>query len=201
MSAAAPGSPQKKSKDAAPLAVVNVQPHAAVGAHLQVQSRQQTVGRRADRHGQGMPAYKKLMAESTKDSAKFWAKQAKSLHWIREFDNVTTGSFAEGDITWFAGGKLNVCANALDRHVWDEAKADLPCITWEGDEIGTGKTYTFRQALREVCRIANVLKSLGVRKGDAVTLYMPMVPEGVFAMLACARLGACARLFQEPHPL
>jgi len=137
-----------------------------------------------------MPAYKKLMAESTKDPAKFWAKQAKSLHWIREFDNVTTGSFAEGDINWFAGGKLNVCANALDRHVWDAAKADQPCIVWEGDEVGTGKTYTFRQALREVCRIANVLKSLGVRKGDAVTLYMPMVPEGVFAMLACARLGA-----------
>jgi len=74
--------------------------------------------------------------------------------------------------------------------VWNAELADKPAIIWEGDEIGTGRTYTFREALREVCRIANVLTSFGVRKGDSVTLYMPMVPEGVFAMLACARLGA-----------
>jgi len=103
---------------------------------------------------------------------------------------VTTGSFAEGDIQWFAGGKLNACVQCLDRHIWNEKTADLPALIWESDEPGQGKIYTFRETLREVCKVANILKSFGVKKGDPVTIYLPMIPEIIFSVLACARIGA-----------
>lgn len=150
-----------------------VQPHSAQGAHIQ-----------------GQYAYKKMYDASLNDPS-FWGTQAnKFLKWDQPFANIKTGTFEEGDINWFAGGKLNACVQCLDRHVWNSKTADKPAVIWEGDEPGTGRTYTFRQALREVCRIANVLKSQGVREGDCVTIYLPMIPEVVFSMLACARLGA-----------
>jgi acetyl-CoA synthetase len=171
-------SPKKAKPVDAPAAeaplVVPVQPHASVGAHVQ-----------------GLPAYQKLQREAMADPRKFWAKQARSvLTWDRDFSSTTTGSFEHGDLTWFSGGKLNASVQCLDRHVWNPATADCTALIWEADEIGEGRKYTFREALRAVCRIANVMKAQGVRKGDAVTLYMPMVPESVFVMLACARLGA-----------
>jgi len=154
--------------------VVDVQAHAANGAHVE-----------------GQKAYQKLYDASLKDPSKFWKDQAnKFLHWDAPFECVTTGSFKDGDIQWFSGGKLNASVQCLDRHVWNEKTADSPALIWEGDEPGTGRTYTFREALRETCKIANALKSFGVRKGDSVTIYLPMIPEVIFTMMACARLGA-----------
>jgi acetyl-CoA synthetase len=154
--------------------IVPVQIHAAKGASIE-----------------GMKAYKKMYDESIKDPAKFWGKLAKTnLVWEKEFDNVCLGSFQDGDISWFQGGRLNACVQCLDRHVWNEQTANKPAIIWEGDEIGTGKTFTFKEVLHETCRIANMLKSFGVKAGDAITIYMPMMPEAAFTMLACARLGA-----------
>lgn len=153
--------------------VYPVQPHSANGANIQ-----------------GQYAYKKLYDASLKDP-QFWGTQAnKFLKWDSAFSCIQTGRFEDGDVNWFAGGKLNASVQCLDRHVWNPSTADTPAVIWEGDEPGTGQTYTFREALREVCRIANVLKSFGVREGDCVTIYLPMIPQVVFAMLACARLGA-----------
>jgi acetyl-CoA synthetase len=153
---------------------VEVQAHSANGAHVE-----------------GLTKYKKLYDSSLKDTNKFWQEHAKkTLHWDQPFHCVTTGSFKDGDVQWFSNGKLNASVQCLDRHVWDEDKADLPALIWEGDEPGTTKTYTFREALRETCKIANALKGFGVKKGDSITIYLPMIPEVVFTMLACARLGA-----------
>ena len=154
--------------------VVDVQAHSANGAHIE-----------------GMQKYKKMYNDSLKNPDKFWSDAAKKeLHWDSPFQCTTTGSFKDGDVQWFSAGKLNACVQCVDRHVWNPATADRRAIIWEGDEPGTGRTYTFREVLQEVCRIANALKSFGVRKGDSVTIYLPMIPEIVFAMLACARLGA-----------
>jgi acetyl-CoA synthetase len=98
------------------------------------------------------------------------------------------GSFEFGDINWFANGKLNACYNCLDRHI--KERGNKTALIWESDEPGCGKTYTYRELTREVCKIANLMKSLGVRKGDVVTLYMPMIPELPMTMLACSRIGA-----------
>ena len=98
------------------------------------------------------------------------------------------GSFAEGTATWFKGGQLNVSVNCLDRHL--STKADHPAFIWESDELGKGQTITFREVHEQVCRLANVLRHSGVQKGDRVAIYMPMVPEAAYAMLACTRLGA-----------
>lgn len=97
-------------------------------------------------------------------------------------------SFAEGDVAWFLGGRLNACHNCVDRHIPE--LGDKPAIIWESDEPDHSRTYTYREVLREVCRIANVLRRNGVRCGDNVAIYMPMVPELAFTMLACARIGA-----------
>ena len=154
--------------------VYNVQPHSANGAYIE-----------------GMTKYKEVYENSLRDSSKFWEDQAKkTLHWDSTFSCVNSGSFVHGDIQWFSNGKLNACVQCLDRHVWNPKTADSPAIIWEGDEIGTCKTFTFREALCQVCKISNALKAFGVRKGDSVTIYLPMIPEVVFAMLACARLGA-----------
>lgn len=154
--------------------VYDVQAHAARGAYLQ-----------------GHAKYKEMYQASIDNPKTFWNDQAKTmLHWDAPFHCVTTGSFTQGDIQWFSGGKLNASVQCLDRHVWNPRKADTTALIWEGDEVGTGRSYTYRECLREVCRIANALKSFGVGKGDAVTIYLPMIPEVVFAMLACARLGA-----------
>src|SRR5437588_6167111 len=130
--------------------------------------------------------YERLYREAAQDPETFWAGIAHELHWFKPWDRVLEWNlpFAK----WFVGGKLNLSYNCLDRHVttWRKNKA---AIVWEG-EPGDSRTLTYQQLHREVCLFANALKSLGVGKGDRVTIYMPMIPEAAVAMLACARIGA-----------
>lgn len=136
--------------------------------------------------------YKKEYAESIANPAKFWAKQARErLSWESPFDPhaVMQGSMEYGDITWFRGGKLNVAYNAIDRHVSSKTANDV-AIVWEGDEPDDIRKITYAELLRKVSQIANALKAEGVKKGDVVTIYMPMIPELAMTMLACARIGA-----------
>ena len=136
-----------------------------------------------------MTAYNQLYKESIKDPEKFWEGLAKeNLTWTNPFDAVRFGSLAEGDVAWFVNGKLNACVNCVDRHI--PSRGDKTAIIWESDEPGESKKITYKELLREVCRVANALKAMGVRKGDCVTIYMPMVPEIAYTMLACARIGA-----------
>ncbi|MGQ7247457.1 acetate--CoA ligase [Halomonas sp. V046] len=134
--------------------------------------------------------YQRLYQQSVDDPQGFWKEQAKRLDWIKAPSTIKNTSFASDnvDIRWFEDGTLNVSANCLDRHL--EQRGDQPAIIWEGDDPNTAKTLTYRELHAETCRLANALKSLGVGKGDTVTLYMPMIPEAAMAMLACARIGA-----------
>ena len=133
--------------------------------------------------------YKAKYAESIRDPEAFFKTYAEeNIKWNLPFDATLMGGFEDGDAAWFVNGKLNVCTNCVDRHIL--SRGDKPAIIWEGDEAGDTKTYTYKQVLKEVCRIANAFKANGVRKGDPVTIYMPMVPELAFTMLACARIGA-----------
>ncbi|WP_043320243.1 acetate--CoA ligase [Microbulbifer sp. HZ11] len=134
--------------------------------------------------------YFEMYNRSVQDPDGFWREQAQRIDWIQPFTQVQDTSFAKDDlhIRWFADGKLNVAANCLDRHL--EKHGDDTAILWVGDEPGTSREISYRELHRDVCRFANGLKSLGVQKGDVVTIYMPMVPEAAVAMLACARIGA-----------
>jgi acetyl-CoA synthetase len=134
--------------------------------------------------------YDRLYQFSVNEPEAFWAEQGQRISWIKPFSKVKNTSFKPGniDIKWYEDGTLNVCANCVDRHLAD--KADKPAIIWEGDEPYQSETITYSQLHKAVCRFANVLKKLGVKKGDRVTLYMPMVPEAAYAMLASARIGA-----------
>jgi acetyl-CoA synthetase len=134
--------------------------------------------------------YKKMYEQSIKDPDGFWGDLAKKeVDWIKPFTKVTEGDFT-GDIKikWFLDGKLNVTSNCIDRHL--AKRGDQVAIIWESDDPNVSKSYTYKQLHTEVCKFANVLKSLGVKKGDRVVLYLPMIPELAFAMLACARIGA-----------
>jgi len=135
-----------------------------------------------------MDEYKAIYQKSLEDPEKFWGELAEQLHWYQKWDKVLEADFKEAKHEWFVGGKINVCDNCLDRHLktWRRNKAAL---IWEGD-TGESKTYTYQQLHREVCRFATVLKKRGVKKGDRVTIYLPMIPELPIAMLACARIGA-----------
>jgi len=136
-----------------------------------------------------MDQYKKLWNQSIKDPSKFWGDMAqKHLTWKVPFDNVRTGGFEHGDVAWFINGQMNVTTNCLDRHI--PTRGDQPAIIWEGNDPKESKTFTYKEVLREVCKIANAFKEAGIKKGDAVTVYMPMIPELAFVMLACARIGA-----------
>lgn len=132
----------------------------------------------------------KTKLTNTEDSlTEFWAEIAEqTIDWIRPWDSVLTGTFKQGTIQWFKGGVLNVSANCLDRHLPHKAKQ--PAIIWEGDEEGVQQILSFAQLHAEVCRMSNVLKNLGIKKGDVVAIYLPMIPEAAIAMLACARIGA-----------
>mmetsp|Transcript_105955 Transcript_105955/g.306439 ORF Transcript_105955/g.306439 Transcript_105955/m.306439 type:complete len:662 (-) Transcript_105955:136-2121(-) len=121
------------------------------------------------------------------DREKFWAEQAESLRWIRPFRRVVDEDMVSGDVRWFTGGSLNVCDNCVDR--WAEVAPDRTAIIWEGDEPTDVKRISFRDLQQEVCRVANMYKHYGGRKGDTITIYMPMIPEAAYAMLAAARLG------------
>jgi acetyl-CoA synthetase len=133
--------------------------------------------------------YLTLYERSIVDPVGFFGEQAKKrLSWLHDFREVTDSDFTTGDISWFLGGKLNVCENCVDRHV-AEGRGDQVAIIWEGDEPSQNRRITYRELRYEVCRFANVLRHRGLKKGDRVAIYMPMIPEAVFAMLACARLG------------
>jgi len=134
--------------------------------------------------------YFELYSRSIDDSEGFWREQGRRLDWIRPYTRVKDVSFAKEDlhIRWYADGTLNVSANCLDRHL--EARGDSPAILWVGDEPGVSREISYRQLHADVCRFANGLKSLGIQKGDVVTIYLPMIPEAAVAMLACARIGA-----------
>jgi acetyl-CoA synthetase len=136
--------------------------------------------------------YKSDHAASIRDISSYWSELAKSkLEWYAPFPNSVTGSFKDGSVSWFAGGKLNVCYNAVDRYcIAPYNRGNETAIIWEGDEPSATKRISFFELQSNVCRIANALKASGVRKGDVVTLYMPMVPELAYTMLACARIGA-----------
>ncbi|KAI8335989.1 acetyl-coenzyme A synthetase [Choanephora cucurbitarum] len=133
--------------------------------------------------------YKTKWEESVKNPDQFFGKLANELlTWSKPFETVRSGSFEEGDIAWFLEGELNVSVNCIDRHAL--ATPDKVAIIHEGDEPENVRYITYRELLQQVCRVANTLKALDVRKGDNVAIYMPMVPEAVYAMLACARIGA-----------
>ena len=134
--------------------------------------------------------YQALYQQSIEDPEGFWAKQAERIHWMKPFSQVKAVSYAPGQVSikWFADGETNVAYNCLDRHLAE--RADAVALIWEGDDPNQQQQVTYREAYEAVCRFANGLKSLGVQKGDRVTIYMPMILEAVYAMLACARIGA-----------
>ena len=134
--------------------------------------------------------YAKTYARSVEDNEAFWADVAKRLDWVRFPTRIKDVSFDRSDlhIRWYEDGILNASYNCLDRHL--ETRGDQTAILWEGDDPARDETITYRQLHARVCRMANVLKKLGAKKGDRVTIYMPMIPEAAIAMLACARIGA-----------
>jgi acetyl-CoA synthetase len=134
--------------------------------------------------------YEDMYRRSIEDNEGFWAEQGAIVEWIRPFTKVRDVSFAKDDlhIRWYYDGKLNVCHNCIDRHL--ETKADDVAIIWEGDDPADDLKLTYRELHERVCRFANALKKLGAKKGDRITIYMPMIPEAAVAMLACARIGA-----------
>jgi acetyl-CoA synthetase len=137
--------------------------------------------------GMSFKEYQKLYKQSIEDMEGFWGKQAKSLDWFTPYKKV----WEKTDLfpgKWFVGGKLNVAYNCLDRHV-KNGKGDHVALIWEADEPGQVKKYTFKELLAEVSKAANGMKKLGLKKGDRVTIWLPMIPELAIIMLACARIG------------
>ncbi len=143
----------------------------------------------AKAHIKSLDEYRKIYQKSIQEPDKFWGEQAQNLEWFKKWDKVLDYSFGdEIYIKWFQGGKINVTVNCLDRHLKGPRKNKVALI-WEG-EPGDSRKYTYAQLHAEVCKFANVLKKKGIKKGDRVTIYMPMIPELPIALLACARIGA-----------
>jgi acetyl-CoA synthetase len=133
--------------------------------------------------------YQRLYRESIEHPSTFWAEQAnRFLDWSAPWDTVQRYDLKTGEASWFAGGKLNVSYNCIDRHL--EHRGDQTAIIWEGDDPADSTQISYKKLHQNVCRLANVLKSRGVKKGDRVCIYMPMIPEAAYAMLACTRIGA-----------
>jgi acetyl-CoA synthetase len=134
--------------------------------------------------------YEKLYAESVKDPEGFWGRIGKRLDWVTPYTKVKDVSYDAKDlhIRWYSDGALNLSANCLDRHL--AKRGDKTAILWEGDDPSESKHVSYRELHEQVCRAANLLKNLGVKKGDRITIYLPMIPEAAVAMLACARIGA-----------
>ncbi|MBN2101836.1 MAG: acetate--CoA ligase [Candidatus Aenigmarchaeota archaeon] len=132
--------------------------------------------------------YMKIYKESIENPEKFWSEKAKELRWFKPWDNVFTWDKEAAKFTWFAGGKTNLCYNCLDRHL--DKNGDKTAIIWQGEPEEDVKKYTYKELHREVSRFANVLKKKGIKKGDRVCMYLPMIPELAISMLACARIGA-----------
>jgi acetyl-CoA synthetase len=137
----------------------------------------------------GEEEYFRLYRDSLAEPDRFWGEHGKRLDWIKPYSKVRNGSF-EGDIriAWYEDGTLNASYNCIDRHL--PRRAEQTAILWEGDESGDDRRVSYRELHEAVCRFANVLKARGVKKGDRVTIYLPMIPEIAIAMLACARIGA-----------
>jgi len=133
--------------------------------------------------------YKRLYKRSMEDPEGFWAERAAQLSWFKKWKHVLKWDFHSAQVRWFEGGRINVAFNCLDRHVltWRKNKAAL---IWVGEHPGEHKVYTYQMLHREVCKFANVLKSFGVKRGQRVAIYLPMIPELAIAMLACTRIGA-----------
>ena len=132
--------------------------------------------------------YHRLYRQSVEDPDTFWVAQAQRLTWMRPWSQVQQSDLRTGQARWFDGGQLNVSYNCIDRHL--ATRAEQTALLWEGDDPSDTQAISYRELHRQVCRLANVLKSRGVAKGDRVCIYMPMIPEAAFAMLACARIGA-----------
>ena len=134
--------------------------------------------------------YEKLYAESVADPDAFWGEHGRRIDWMKPYSKVKNTRYAKDDVSikWYEDGTLNACVNCVDRHL--QTRGEQTAIIWEGDEPDQDARISYRQLHEEVCRFANVLKARGVKKGDRVTIYMPMIPEATYAMLACARIGA-----------
>ena len=134
--------------------------------------------------------YNAMYQRSVADPVGFWGEHGRRIDWMKPYTKVKNTSFGPGDVSikWYEDGTLNVSANCIDRHL--ESRGDQIAIIWEGDDPTQDERVTYRQLHERVCRFANVLKANGVKKGDRVTIYLPMIPEAAYAMLACARIGA-----------
>ena len=133
--------------------------------------------------------YKATYDKSINDPVSFWAEQAESFEWYKRWKEVISGGFEDVDVKWFEGAELNITVNCLDRHIADQG--DDTAIIWEpNDPFGSIKSYTYIELLEAVCKVANALRSKGIKKGDRIVFYMPMVPELAIGLLACARIGA-----------
>ncbi|KAG9579076.1 acetyl-coenzyme A synthetase-like protein 1, partial [Aureobasidium melanogenum] len=140
-------------------------------------------------HLDGLDHYRELWKESVEQPDKFWGRMARELlTWERDFQTVHSGSLANGDNAWFVEGRLNASYNCVDRHAFKNP--DKTAIIYEADEVNEGRKISYGELLREVSKLAYTLKQMGVKKGDTVALYMPMIPEAVIAFLACSRIGA-----------
>jgi acetyl-CoA synthetase len=134
-------------------------------------------------------SYQEIYEFSLINPESFWDHQAQNyVSWFKPYDEIRSGNFSQGENHWFQGGQLNACFNALDRHL--STRSEQLALIWEGNDPGTSKTFTYGQLHEEVNRFSNVLKKLGVHKGERVCIYMPMIPEALMAMLACSRIGA-----------
>ena len=136
-----------------------------------------------------MAEYKTMYEESIRDPQTFWARMAReNLTFYRDFQTTMMGSLENGDVAWFPEGRLNASYNCVDRHALKNP--NKVAIIYEADEPNEGRTITYGELLREVSRVAWVLKQRGVKKGDTVAIYLPMIPEALIAFLACSRIGA-----------
>ncbi|HZH67558.1 MAG TPA: acetyl-coenzyme A synthetase N-terminal domain-containing protein, partial [Chitinophagales bacterium] len=133
--------------------------------------------------------YEKAYQASVDNPEAFWAEQAENLHWTKKWDKVVEWDFEQPNVKWFLGGKLNITENCLDRHL--DKRGNKIALIWEpNDPKERFLRLTYRELHERVCKMANVLKRNGVRKGDVVCIYMPMIPELTISLLACARIGA-----------
>jgi len=133
--------------------------------------------------------YQKLYQRSTSDPEGFWGELAEQLDWYKKWDKVLEWDFKKPEIKWFAGGRLNASYNCLDRHL-NSWRSNKVALIWQGEPMEENRIFTYQQLHYHVCKFANVLKKFGVKKGDRVSIYLPMIPELPMAMLACARIGA-----------
>ena len=140
-------------------------------------------------HIKSLKAYHEMYKYSVKNPEGFWSERAQELSWLKKWNRVLDCDFHAAKIRWFEGGKINASMNCLDRHV-DSWRRNKAALVWVGDKIGEDRIYTYQLLHQEVCKFANVLKKKGIRKGDRIAIYLPMIPELPIAMLACARIGA-----------